>query len=357
MDSFLDLVRRFLESPAARAAAIVCAAIVCAVVVRFVLTRVLSIATRRTKTDFDDRLVDALGRPVFLSVLFVGLGYAMHELDAGSRLEFVVFGVLKTIAVLVWGSALMRVAGLLLEALSKLSERATFVQDSTLPLFQITAKILIVGGAVYFAMVSWGIDVTGWLASAGIVGIAVGFAAKDTIANLFAGIFILTDAPYKVGDFVLLDADLRGMVTQIGIRSTRILTRDDIEVTVPNAAIAAGRIVNETSGRTPKRRIRTEVGVAYGVDIDRVREILLECAAGVEFVATDPPPQVRFTAFGDSGLIHELRVWVDEPVWKGRVTDELNRRIYKALNAAGIEIPYAKHDVYIKQMPANPSDA
>ena len=76
----------------------------------------------------------------------------------------------------------------------------------------------------------------------------MGFAAKDTLANLFAGVFILADAPYKIGDFIVLDGGERGRVTKIGIRTTRILTRDDVEITIPNATIANSKIINESGG-------------------------------------------------------------------------------------------------------------
>ncbi|MFT5274966.1 MAG: MscS family membrane protein [Cryomorphaceae bacterium] len=85
---------------------------------------------------------------------------------------------------------------------------------------------------------------TAWLASAGIIGIAVGFAAKDTLANLFSGVFILADSPYKLGDYVVLEDNSRGKVTQISLRSTRMLTRDDVEVTVPNSITGNTKIIN-----------------------------------------------------------------------------------------------------------------
>ena len=84
----------------------------------------------------------------------------------------------------------------------------------------------------------WGINPTAWLASAGVIGIAVGFAAKDSLANLFSGIFIVADAPFKIGDYIVLDSGERGAVTHLGMRSTRLLTRDDVEITIPNAVIA-----------------------------------------------------------------------------------------------------------------------
>jgi small-conductance mechanosensitive channel len=217
-------------------------------------------------------------------------------------------------------------------------------------------KVVIAGAALYFAFLAWQIDLTAWLASAGIIGIAIGFAAKDTLANLFSGIFIVVDAPYKVGDFIVLDGGLRGRVTKIGIRSTRVLTRDDIEVTVPNSLIASSKIVNESGGPDVKQRIHVGVESAYGSDIDRVREVLLACAHGAPHVSPTPPPQVRFLEFGSSGLRFDLRVWIADPATRGTVLDTLHCRIYKGFRDAGIEIPYAKHDVYIKQLP-EPRDA
>ena len=92
------------------------------------------------------------------------------------------------------------------------------------------AKTVVVGGAIYLIFQFWGINVTAWLASAGIIGIAIGFAAKDTLANFFAGIFILADTPYNLGDYINLDTGERGKVVHVGLRTTRLLTRDDVEV-------------------------------------------------------------------------------------------------------------------------------
>jgi len=140
------------------------------------------------------------------------------------------------------------------------------------------ATVLIVAIAAYALLQVWNIDPTAWLASAGVVGIAVGFAAKDTLANLFAGFFIIADVPYKLGDYVVLDAGERGEITRVGIRSTRLLTRDDVEVIIPNSELANHKIVNESGGRWVKFRIRLKVGVAYGSDLDRVVEVLEEVA-------------------------------------------------------------------------------
>jgi MscS family membrane protein len=197
----------------------------------------------------------------------------------------------------------------------------------------------------------WGINPVGWLASAGIVGIAVGFAAKDTLANLFSGFFIVADAPYKIGDYINLDTGERGQVSAIGLRSTRLLTRDAVEITIPNGVIANAKIVNESGGPNLNIRTRLAIGVAYGSDVDQVCEILQSLAAEHESTCSHPTPRVRMRGFGASSLDFELLVWISHPEERGLIAHELYMEIYKAFAREGIEIPYTKQDVYIKEFP------
>ena len=194
---------------------------------------------------------------------------------------------------------------------------------------------------------------TAWLASAGIVGIAVGFAAKDTLANLFSGVFIMADAPYKIGDYIVLDSGERGEVTHIGMRSTRVLTREDIEITIPNSVMGNSKIINESGGPHEKSRCRVAIGIAYNADIDLVRQVLMSIALDEkEYVCLDPEPRVRFRRYGASALEFELLVWIDKPALRGRVIDILNCEIFKRFKQHEIEIPYSKHDLYIKEFPS-----
>ncbi len=310
----------------------------------------------RTRFQLDDELIGHLHTPIYASVMLLGLALAVNLLGIGEPYDFFVFSGLKTIAFIVWTIFLLRVVRTLLRGIAANEDRIKVLHPQTLPLFENIAMILIVVLAVYVIFSAWNVDMTAWLASAGIVGIAVGFAAKDTLANLFSGVFIMADAPYKIGDFVVLDTGERGEITHIGIRSTRLMTRDDIEVTVPNSIMGNTKIINESGGAEEKFRIRIAVGVAYGSDIDQVREILMQIALADEAVCEDPEPRVRFRAFGPSSLDFELLCWIDQPVLRGRVIDALNGQVYKRFIAEGVEIPYSKHDVYIKQMPTDSRD-
>jgi len=317
---------------------------------RFIISTVKRIAIR-TKFEIDNRLIELLHGPIYSSIIILGIALAVHRLGPVAPFDFIIYSSLESIAYLIWTVLFLRVTKLILGHVARSDRHISILHPQTLPLFENIANIAILIFAVYIIFTAWSIDMTAWLASAGIIGIAVGFAAKDTLANLFSGVFILADAPYKIGDFVVLDSGERGEVTHIGIRSTRLLTRDDIEVTVPNSVMGNTKIINESGGPAEKYRIRVAVGVAYGSDIDKVRDILTDIALKEEAVCEDPEPRVRFRAFGASGLDFELLCWIDQPVLRGRLTDALNCQVYKRFIEEKIEIPYSKNDLYIKEMP------
>lgn len=305
----------------------------------------------RTSFRFDDYLIEHLHKPIYMSLVLLGLALAVNLLQFGEPFDEIVFSTLLTLGYITWSLFLIRATRALLGAIASNDRRIGAVNPQTLPLFQNIALIAIVVISVYIIFTAWNIDMTAWLASAGIIGIAVGFAAKDTLANLFSGVFIMADAPYKIGDYVVLDTGERGEITHIGIRSTRMMTRDDVEVTIPNSVMGNTKIINESGGPHEKYRIRVAVGVAYGSDIDKVREVLMDIALTDPDVCADPEARVRFRKFGPSSLDFELLCWIDQPMLRGRVLDTLNSRIYKRFIDEKIEIPYSKHDLYIKQMP------
>ncbi len=330
-----------------QALGILIASVLVAVVLHFVFKLILRL-TARTAVKIDDVIFRGIRTPLFVTILFVGASRAIALMVRDDlRATTTADPILGTIAIILWVLAIGRVCDSLLDALARRIDDFRFVQPRTLPLFQISVKALVIGSALYALFLVWGIDVTAWLASAGIIGLAVGFAAKDTLANLFSGIFILADAPYKLGDFIVLDGGERGRVTDIGIRSTRILTRDDVEIIIPNGVIANTKITNASGGPHEKERVRVDVGVAYGSDIDHVREVLMEIAAGCELLSDQPEPRVRFRKLGDSALEFQLMGWIDRPILRGRTIDDLLVTIYKRFTAEGISIPFPQRDVHL----------
>ena len=261
---------------------------------------------------------------------------------------FVFTAILKSVAVFLWSFAFFKIFVLLVKTYSSKSSNSKLINSKLLPLFDNIGKIIIFVSASYMVMVSWGINPVGWLASAGVLGIVLGLAAKDTIANLFSGIFIMVDSPYKDGDYINLDSGERGYVKNIGIRSTRIMTRDDIEITIPNSVIANAKIINESGGPYENERVRLSVGVAYGSDVDQIKAILIDISKKSGLISEKFEPRVRFREFGESSLNFELLFWIDKPETHGRTIDSINTSIYKEFNRCNIEIPFPQRTIHLK---------
>ena len=334
-----------------QAAIIAAAFIVFGKIADMIISGVIGRIAKRSSNDFDDNLIGLVHRPIFVSFVIIGLGLAAKRLALPETPTIVTVNLLETIAIFVWFGALTRLNNLVVHTLRKSSE-SPLVQSGMLTLLHNIMKVFLFGLAGYFLFLAWNIDVTAWLASAGIVGLALSFAAKDTLSNLFAGVSIVMDAPYKTGDFIILDSGERGIVTDIGLRSTRILTRDDVEITIPNGIIGNSTIVNEAGGPPSQHRIRIAVGVAYGSDVDHVIETLEKVAADNASVLLDPAPRARFRLFGDSSLNFELLGWIADPADRGRVQHELNCAVYKSLAENKIEIPFPQRDLHVRTMPA-----
>ena len=313
-----------------------------------IIRRVIKKWIENTKITIDDQVLDIFHKPVFVSIILFGLALSLERLGLSATVNMITLSGLKTIAISLWAIAAARFAQLLLSLVSHDDNRFVFIQDRTLPLFNNLLIIVVVALSIYFVFLAWDIDVTAWMASAGILGLAISFAAKDTLANLFSGVFIVADAPYQLGDFIVLDSGERGEVTNIGIRSTRLLTRDDVEITVPNSIMGNAKITNEAGGPHEKYRIRVKVGVAYGSDIDKVHQMLLDVAKKHPNVCKSPEPRVRFRAFGNSSLDHELLCWVEKPVLRGRMLHYLNTEVYKQFQKNNIKIPFPQRDVHIR---------
>lgn len=306
--------------------------------------------TKRTNTYLDDRLLKIARGPIYYSLMVLGVSTGIRLMQLSPKFTEYSMMSFQTLGVLIWTFFFIKVAKIIIKQLAWLGNKHQLIQPQTIPLFDNLSKVVIISISLYITFQIWSVDMTAWLASAGVMGIALGFAAKDSLANLFSGAFILADAPYKINDYIVLDDGTRGKVTHIGLRSTRLLTRDDVEITIPNSIIGNSRITNQSGGPNNKFRVRVAIGVAYGTDIDQLQKMLIEIAESDQYTCKDPYPRLRFREFGPSSLKFELLCWVADPELRGITLDSLNTRIYKKFNSEGIEIPYAKQDIYIKDI-------
>jgi len=205
---------------------------------------------------------------------------------------------------------------------------------------------LIVVGVLVILQTS-GIDLTALNVLAGTLGIGVGLGLQDIVNNFVSGLIILFERPIKLGDRVEV-GDVQGQVMRIGVRSTTVLTNDNIAVIVPNQNFISENVIN-WSHNDSKVRFKFPVSVAYGSDVQLVERLLLEVAAANPDVLPEPPPAVRFLSFGDSGLGFELRAWSESLIHRpGEITSDLNFAIYKAFAEHKVEIPFPQRDLHLR---------
>ena len=328
-----------LSNPIILSVLIILGAVIAAKITDMIFTRIFKRIVNKTQTNFDDRILQLLHRPIFYSILFIGFSVAVKTAELPNYIDYALVGIFKTSTILIWLFVGMKVLILSMEWASQKTSNP-LLQQKTLPLFNNLGKIAIGLFGIYFIFLSWDININGILASAGVLGVVLGLAAKDTVANFFAGIFLMADSPYKEGDYILLDTGERGYVKSMGLRSTRFMTRDDIEITIPNSVIAASKIVNESGGPGEKERVRITLHVAYESDIDEVKALLISIALGNKNVLKTPEPRVRFREFADHGLKLQLLFWIHKPEIRGRTVDAVNTEIYKQFSQNNISIPY-----------------
>lgn len=190
--------------------------------------------------------------------------------------------------------------------------------------------------------VSW--DKLQWLVAALSVGL--GFGLQEIFANFVSGLILLFERPIRIGDVVTL-GNLSGRVREIRIRATTITDFDRKDIIVPNKTFVTGQLVNWSLTDTVTR-VTIKVGVAYGSDLDRTRDILMAAANNNARVLSDPEPQVLFLSFGASSLDHELRIHVKELKDRNPAIDEINRTIDQEFKAAGIEISFQQIDIRLR---------
>lgn len=321
---------------------------VLAKVLNIFISSIVKGLARRTKTTMDDRIIKAIHVPIFLTVLVIGASLSVSYLGPPEKTIFYTRAALYTGLVLLWAVAVIRISNIIIEtSLGKIADITGLGQD-VVPLVENLWKVVVFVAAVLVVLSLWKLDITPVIASAGIAGVAVALAAKDSLANFFGGISIYVDRPYKIGDYIVLEGGERGEVTEIGIRSTRIRTRDDVLISIPNSIISNTKIINE-SAPEPRFRVRIPIGVAYGSDIGLVEKTLLDIARGNENVVEEPEPRVRFRTFGDSSLNFELLCWIKEPALRGLTLHHLNSAIYRAFAASGITIPFPQRDVHLRK--------
>lgn len=331
----------------------------------WVLRRVERRLAKRTETELDDHFVRLLRKAVRLTAvawaiwLLVGqwipvLGAETPE-DGWQPYDTQPFDWVWGVWIVLIFIPLSNFVGQLLRVFeSRIMARSdTALDETALPMVNRFVRVLVIAIGILLAMPTVGLEITPLLAGAGVVGLALSLAAKDTLSNLIAGVLLIMDRPFQVGDRIELwnapnETGTWGDVIEIGIRATKIRNPDNLVVVVPNNEIMQRDIINYTmSGEDI--RLRIPFSVAYEADIERAKLLLIQAALEVEGVKPDPKPIVIVRGFGPSEVNLQLRVWILEARNRRRIADEITGIALDGFAREGVEIPYPKRELYIKQ--------
>jgi small-conductance mechanosensitive channel len=220
------------------------------------------------------------------------------------------------------------------------------LDEQLLPFFRRVAKVILWVIAIIMVLSHFDVDVSSLVTTLGIASLAIALAAESALADTISGFLIMVDRPFRIGDRIeLQDLDTWGDVVDIGLRSSRIRTRDNRMVIVPNSVIGKSLIVNHAYPDS-EYRIQIHIGIAYGSDIELARQTIVEAVQKVEGVLEDHPVEALFLEFGDSALIFRVRWWLESYEDTRRMFDRVNTAIYHALEAVNIDIPYPQQVVH-----------
>jgi len=317
----------------------------------FILTHLVVRWTKRTATQIDDIILSRIKTPVYYLIILAGIATAFNFLPF-SQLVKEIFS--KILASLVIGIACYLAAFFI-----NLLIRTWFTQRKTVmgktkwqELIMISRKILnfiIFILLLIFILNLWGVKVTALVASLGIAGFIVGFALKDVFANIFGGVALIADRSFKMGDFIKLESGEVGEVIDIGLRSTRIKSFDEgNEIIIPNNTLVTTKITNY--GRPAiNLKMVIKIGVAYGSDIKKAKQIILSCLEKTEGILKDPPPRVYFMEMADFSLNFRVVFWVHNYRDRFDIQDNVVSDAYEELQAQGIKIPFPTRTIHIEK--------
>ncbi len=307
----------------------------------------------KTESKLDDILILSLEKPVIIGILAAVVYIALQNISLPSSYEWLLEGkYFNTILILlgtwIFSTFAQSFIGLYGRWISDQTESK--MDDKIIDVLEVSAKYIIWFVAFLQILSYLEIDITPLIAAGGVVGIAVALAAQDLISNFFGGALIVIDKPFKIGDRILIDGNL-GDVVSVGPRSTRLQTLDYQLLTIPNSKIS-NTIITNYAMPDVKLKVRIPVSVAYGTDIQKVREILYEianrAAQNYDYILSDPKPTVYFLEFGDSSLNFMMVMWAGRFNVSWEIKDVINTEIDRRFAEEGIEIPFPQMDVHVR---------
>ena len=324
------------------------------VVVWLILRQVLKFIEKRMKTFNIIEIQEQLFK-IFRNALFLGLVLAAGSYIIGLLNIALLEKIFHALFIILFARPIKNFLFVTIRYLQArvAHKTASKVDDIVYDLLIRFSNFIIYTVAIIIALDLLGINIVPFIAGAGIAGVAIGFAAKDTLSNLIAGILLILDRPFEVGDRIEVWSAPAGSATwgdviDIGLRATKIKTTDNIVIIIPNNEIMLRDIINYTI-ISEKIRVRINIGIAYDANLQAAKKIIVQVAQATEWVADDPPPKVVVRNFGESAVGLQLRVWIHDARQRMNTISHITDKVKEAFDQEGIEIPYPKRDIFITQ--------
>jgi len=348
MNTINEIVRFILGNVYLKFLAVLVITIVVAFLAKLVMKKVLKPLAKKTKTKIDDLVIKSVSSIIFYIILALGIKIGIQYFEFKSQISN---SLIETFLVLFISILIFKIIHnfsdhWMAEWASKTKSTA---DDRMIPLIEKVLKAVVVILATIFIFSAWNINISPLLATAGIAGLAVGLAVKDSLANILGGLQLVLDKTFKVEDKVQLESGEMGVILDIGLRTTKLKTYDNEVIYIPNGILANAKIKNYT---LPDLSIRVNVdfGVEYGSDPEQVRQVVLEAIKEIDTVLEEPSPQVQFLKMSDFSLDFVARAWVREYTQAYLTHINMTDEIYNALNKANIGIPFPTRTVYSKSI-------
>ncbi|MFP4082523.1 MAG: mechanosensitive ion channel family protein [Candidatus Aminicenantes bacterium] len=323
-------------------------ALVIAFLAKLILKRVLKPLTRKTKTKIDDLIIKIISSIIFYLILVLGLKVGLQYFEFETALYN---SLIDTFLILLISFLIFRIVHIFSVHWIKewASKTESTADDRLIPLMEKIVKVLVVILAVIFILDAWNVNISPFLATAGIAGLAIGLAVRDSLVNILGGVQLVLDKTFKVGDKVQLESGELGVILDIGLRTTKLKTYDNEVIYIPNGYLANAKIKNYTQ---PDLSIRVNVnfGVVYGSNTEKVREVLLDALRKIDTVLEDPEPQVLFLKMSDFSLDFVARAWVESFALAYTTSLKMTDEIYNTLNKANIGIPFPTRTIYTRSL-------
>ncbi|MBS3109814.1 mechanosensitive ion channel family protein [Candidatus Woesearchaeota archaeon] len=351
--STTDLLQILVKNDYAKSLIVFVFFLVIAYVILSLLKTLVGSMVHRDKSRLDEMLVRKLETPISLLIAGLGLKFAVLPLNLEESVGVVANHGINTLLIILVTHMLMVITHVAMNALTDKYRPTGVVHGRTIfPLLKSFISIFVIMLGFLFVMVEWDVQVGPFLASLGLLGLAVSLALKDSLANVFGGISLILDKNFNVGDHVKLDQGEIGQVIDIGIRSTRIKTFDNEEIIMPNNLLSNMKIVN-LARPDPTIRIALAIGVDYGSDPHKVKRVLLQTLQNINGIMHDPKPRVNFNKMADYYLEFKVYFYVPSFSEKLDTEDTVTTAIWYALKKEKINIPFPTRTIFMEKAKGN----